>query len=319
MEEDHHSRPATARTRELGHELRLARHRANLTATAVAEELGWSQGKLSKLEHGWRSTSDWDYGTLLGKLGADPQTRDRIHRIAAEQDIGHFLRTFDGRLPDSLLCLGLHERTALTLCAYEPIVIHGLLQTEAYARAVINPDGVYPAEEHDRLVAARLQRQAVLSGPNAPKSVFYIHEAALETKFGSDQLMHDQMMRLAFMCGWARLSVRVIPRSAPGSAHLAAGFCLMTFAKPIKPVAHGDTDIATVFTEDQQSIELYQRKQKRLADLALNAEQSRSVFARWADVYDRRGDRDDHRADLAQEQLQRPGRDQLRRGRFSRP
>src|SRR3954463_3511867 len=102
MEEDHHSRPATARTRELGHELRLARRRANLTATAVAEELGWSQGKLSKLEHGWRSTSDWDYGTLLGKLGADSQTRQRIHRIAAEPDIGHFIRVHNGLLSDNL-------------------------------------------------------------------------------------------------------------------------------------------------------------------------------------------------------------------------
>ena len=73
----------------------------------------------------------------------------------------------------------------------------------------------------------------------------------------------------------------------------------MTFAKSIKPVAYCETDVATVFTEDRKSIEVYQRKQRALAGLALDAEQSRSVFAHWADVYDRRGDRDVEGPDLA--------------------
>jgi hypothetical protein len=292
MEEDHHSRPATARTRELGQELRLARQRANLTATTVAEELGWSQGKLSKLEHGWRSTSDWDYGTLLGKLGADPQTRARIHRIASEQDIGHFLRAHDGLLSDNLLCLMIHERAASTMCKYETMLIPGLLQTEAYARAVINPDGIYLPDEHDFKLAARLDRQAVLTGPRSPEVTFYIHEVAMRAAVGGNQVMHDQMMRLAFMCEWDSLTIRVIPMSRGGHPALRHSFNLMTFTKSISPVAYSETDVATVFTEEPKSIEVYQRKQRALADLALDAEQSRSVFVRWADVYDRRGDRD---------------------------
>jgi hypothetical protein len=301
--ENHRSRPTTARSRELGRELLLARQRANLKATAVAEDLGWSPGKLSKLEHGWRSTSDWDYGTLLGKLGADPQTRERIHRIASEQDIGHFIRTYDGRLPDTLLCLSIHERSALTMCSYEPMVVSGLLQTEAYARKIINPDGHYPAEEHDLLTAARMERQEVLRGTSAPESTFYIHEAALANRVGSDRIMHDQMMQLVFMCDWAKVSLRVIPQAAPSHPHTSLGFGLMTFSKPMRPVAHADTDIATIFTEDEVAIRLYQRKQMALAGLALDAEQSRLVFARWAAIYDRREDCDDQGTDLAKEQL----------------
>jgi hypothetical protein len=94
-----------------------------------------------------------------------------------------------------------------------------------------------------------------------------------------------------------------MPRGGhPGLSH---SFALMTFGKSIKPVAYSETDVATLFTEDHKSIEVYQRKQRALADRALDAEQSRSTFARWADVYDRRGDRHDRGADLAQEQLQR--------------
>ncbi len=301
MEEDHHSRPATARTRELGQELRLARKRANLRATAVAEELGWSPGKLSKLEHGWRSTSDWDYGTLLGKIGADQANRDRIQRIAAEQDIGHFLRVHNGLLSDNLLCLMIHERAASTMCKYETMLIPGLLQTEAYARAVINPGGIYLPEEHDFKLAARMERQSVLSGSRSPEVTFYIHEVAMHAAIGGSQVMHDQMMQLAFMCEWDRLTIRVIPMSRGGHPALRHSFNLMTFDKSIKPVAYSETDVATLFTEDQKSIEVYQRKQRALADRALDAEQSRSVFARWAGVYDRRGDRDVEGPDLAEE------------------
>jgi hypothetical protein len=305
LDTEHHARLTTARSRELGQELHLARKRAKLTATTVAEELGWSPGKLSKMEHGWRATSSWDYGTLLGKLGADRQTRERIQRIASEQDIGHFIRAHDGRLSDNLLCLMIHERAAQTICQYEPMLIPGLLQTEGYASAVINPDGLYPPEEHEFNLATRMRRQSVLSGSRAPESVFYIHEIALQTAIGGRQVMHDQMMQLAFMCEWRHLAPRVIPMSRAGHPVLAHAFNLMTFAKPIRPVAYSETDVATVFAEDEKSIQIYQRKQRVFASLALDAEQSRSVFARWADFYDRREGRDDQGPDLAQEQLQR--------------
>ncbi|WNV84401.1 helix-turn-helix transcriptional regulator [Umezawaea sp. Da 62-37] len=299
LDTGHCARLTTARSRELGQELHLARKRANLKATAVAEELGWSAGKLSKLENGWRTTTSWDYGALLGKLGADHKTRERIQRIASEQDIGHFLRAHDGRLSDNLLCLMIHERAALTMCKYEPMLIPGLLQTEGYARKVIDPDGVRGPEVRDFDLATRMERQSVLGGPKSPEAVFYIHEIALRTVIGSSRIMHDQMMRLAFMCEWSRLAPRVIPMSRAGHPALVHSFNLMTFAKPVKPVAYSETDVVTVFTEDELEIGVYQHKQKALAGLALDAGQSRSVFAHWASIYDRREDRDDQGPDLA--------------------
>jgi len=289
---EHYARLTTARSRELGQELHLARKRANLKATVVAEELGWSAGKLSKMENGWRAASSWDYGTLLGKLGVDRLTRERIQRIASEQDIGHFIRAHEGRLSDNLLCLVIHERSAVTMDAYEPMVIPGLLQTEGYARAMIGLAGEDPPAEIDFLVGARIERQSFLSGTRAPEAVFYIHEAALRAGVGGRQVMHDQMMRLVFMSEWARLSLRVIPSGSGGHPALRGPFSLMGFAQPVKPVAYAETDSATLFIEEERAIRTYERKRKALAALALDAEQSRSVFAHWAGVYDRREDRD---------------------------
>jgi transcriptional regulator with XRE-family HTH domain len=312
LDTEHHARPTTARSRELGQELHLARKRANLTATTVAEELGWSPGKLSKMENGWRATDSWDYGTLLGKLGVDRPTRERIKRIASEQDIGHFIRTHEGRLSDNLLCLMIHERAALTMHKYEPMLIPGLLQTEGYMRAVIAQYGPLTAEQMEFFVAARLERQKVLSGSGAAQATFYIHEATLQSVVGGIEVMHDQMMRLAFMCEWKQVRPRVIPLSAPGHPALLHAYNLMTFAKPIKPVAYAENDVSTAFAETRAAIEAYQRKSEALEHLALDAEQSRSVFVRWADFYDRRKDRHADDPDLAQEQLQRRSERRLR-------
>ncbi|MFD9740973.1 DUF5753 domain-containing protein [Umezawaea sp. NPDC059074] len=285
--DNHRSRPTTARTRELGWELLHARKRAKLKATALAAEWGWSPGKLSKLEHGWRGTSDWDYGTLLGRLGVDPKTRERVQRMVNEQDTGHFLRTHDGLLSDNLRCLMIHERAARTMCKYDPMLIPGLLQTRVYAGAVINPDGGSTPDEQDFRIEARMDRQSVLAGDHSPEATFFIHEIALRTVITCNQVMHDQMMHLAFLCKWARVTIRVIPLSSPGHPALVNSFNLMTFAKSVGPVAYCETDVATVFADEPRSIEVCRRKQAALEAMSLDAEQSRSVLARWADAYDR--------------------------------
>jgi hypothetical protein len=193
----------------------------------------------------------------------------------------------------------IHERAALTMHKYEPMVIPGLLQTVDYARTMIELNGVETPDEVQPLVEARMRRQTVLTSQNPPGAVFYIHEIALRGHIGGAKVMHDQAMRLRFMCDWPRLTLRLIPMSTPGHPALIRGFNLMTFAEPVKPVAYADTDVATVFTEDPDSIELYHRKRNALATLALDAEQSRSTFAHWADFYDFREDRDGGGIDLA--------------------
>ncbi|CCH35744.1 helix-turn-helix transcriptional regulator [Actinosynnema sp. NPDC047251] len=291
-------RTTTVRSRELGAELRDARTRVELRADKLSKSLGWSASKVSRLEHGQRGASDFDLGALLGRLEVDAASRTRIHKLIGEQDLGYFLRAHDGRIADSLTCLIIHERAALTMSKYEPMLVPGLLQTESYARTILEMNQ-HPPEVVREQVPARLTRQSVLTGPDAPAAEFFIHENCLRDRIGTNQVMHDQVMRLYFMCNWTRLALRVIPLSAGGHPALSHSFNLMTFKPPVGPVAYCETDVATVFVEEPTAVKTYQRKQQVLAGLALDAEQSRSVFARWADFYDRREDRDAEGAGLA--------------------
>src|ERR1051325_3985312 len=82
VEEKHPVRSSSARSRELGEELRRVRHRARMSSALLSEGLGWSLGKLRKLETGSRGTSAWEIGSLLGRCGADKVTRERVMAIA---------------------------------------------------------------------------------------------------------------------------------------------------------------------------------------------------------------------------------------------
>jgi hypothetical protein len=294
-------RITTMRSRELGEELRRARECAGVRGNAVCEELEWSAAKLSKLEGGWRGTSDVELAVLLGRLGTDKRTRHRIITLAQGHDTGYLLRPHFGNLADSLVCLIIHERAARTICKYEPVLVPGLLQTREYAEVLIRGGGVNPVEDVGPMIRSRMDRQEVLTGHESPDAMFFVHEAALHAPIGNSRIMHDQMMRLAFMSEWSRLSPRVVPLTV-NHPLLARSFVLMTFDE-VEPVAYVETDVATLFVDDGNSVEFYRHKQEVLSELALSAEQSRSVFAHWADVYDRREDHDDE--DVAQEQLQR--------------
>ncbi|MFD0202274.1 MULTISPECIES: helix-turn-helix domain-containing protein [Saccharothrix] len=275
------TRLSTARSRELGEELRRVRHRARMTSGFVADALGWSVGKLSKLETGSRGTSPWEIGTLLGRCGADKPTRDRILAIASEADTGNFVRRHEP-WSDTLTALTVHEYAASTLTTYEPLVIPSLAQTEDYALALTQDRSV---------VDARMARQETLRRPGGPETVIYVHEAALRVVVGDSKIMRDQMLRLTLMCGWARISPRIIPMSAQAHALLRHSGALLTFPAPIKPLAYAETETATVFHDDPDAIAAYEAKMRQLERLVLSPTHSRDVFARWADAYDR-----DHRS-----------------------
>lgn len=62
---------------------------------------------------------------------------------------------------------------------------------------------------------------------------------------------------------------------------------LLTFAPPVKPLVAVEIDTATVFLDDPRAVTAYEAKMQDLEHLALDLQQSRDAFARWADAYDR--------------------------------
>lgn len=279
-------RRSTVRLRELGGELRQARVQAGFSATELAHRLGWSKPRLTLLETGRRTTPEANVFLYLGQCRADGQTVERVKQLVRERDTGYLIRPHEAHLSDDLCTTIMLESTANAITSYEPAVIDGLLQTEDYARAIMARYWDGPAEELEPYVAARMARQSVLGRWRPPETTFYVHEASLHSVVGGERAMHEQMLRLALMASWRHVTIRVVPLAAPASGYQAR---LLEFAEH-DPVVHVAADAASFFLENPDAIRLHRRKFNCLADVALGVEESRSLFARWANTYDRPGE-----------------------------
>ncbi|MDQ2585324.1 DUF5753 domain-containing protein [Saccharothrix yanglingensis] len=268
-------RVSSALSRELGDALRRARRRSAVKVGVLVEELGWSVAKISKLEHGTRGTSLPDIARYVGRLHADQPTYDHIMSLAQAQNTGHVVRSHEIAMPDNLRALLLHEQTAEVIWSYRVIDIPGLLQTADYARAMIGPENF----EHG--VAERMARQGIFERLRPPEGRFFILEPALHHVVGGPQVMYEQVLRLLFRGG-----VRVVPFADQLPASLTSAFTFMTFAEH-PPVSYVEAGPVSLLSDEAETTERFRQACDDLDRVALGEEQSWSVFAAWADRYDR--------------------------------
>lgn len=157
----------TVRKRRLGAELRRLRQASGLKSTEAAERLMVSQPKISHMENGRRAASPRDVRDLCAIYGVtDQQVIDSLMRMAKESGQQGWWNIY-GDIPQSVY-VGL-EADAATVHAYEPMVIPDLLQTPAYAHAVIAETiPLLTAEQAATRLKVRLRRQHRIYDPARP-------------------------------------------------------------------------------------------------------------------------------------------------------
>lgn len=126
-------RDSTTRSRELGAELRDVRERRGFTGTKLAELLGWSPGRISRMESGKRGMSEVDVATFLAYCGITGAELNRLLALCEDVFAATRMQRHGEHLPDELRSLVIQESTAEAIWEYEPLVVPGLLQTESYA------------------------------------------------------------------------------------------------------------------------------------------------------------------------------------------
>jgi transcriptional regulator with XRE-family HTH domain len=197
----------------------------------VREDAGMSQEQLGRAI----SFS----GDLVGKI----ETCDRspTHDFARRVDTvfphlkGHFLRLlelarrWEGPLPQWFQDWLIAEREALTLRSWQPMLVYGLLQTADYARAIFGADPELDEDDLDGRVAARMERQLILTRPRPPELSVLLDEAVLHRCIGSAKTMYDQLVHVADMSRRPRISVQVVPAGVGTHAGLLGAFAIADF------------------------------------------------------------------------------------------
>jgi hypothetical protein len=122
------------------------------------------------------------------------------------------------------------EAEAASVRAYETLLVHGLLQTEAYARTIMTTvRRRQTAEQVERLIALRMQRQSVLSREDPLDLWLILDEAVLRRPIGSPEQMCDQMTHLADASLWPNVTLQVLPFCSGAHACLNGPFAIIEF------------------------------------------------------------------------------------------
>lgn len=277
---------SSARSRELGGEFRKRRTAAGLGGTELANKLGWSASKVSRIESGQIHVSELDAAVYLAVCGVLQDELASLLDMVRSSNERTWVQERGMRLPDEITTLVFHEATAISIASYEPMLIPGLLQTTEYAQAVYDFAGFGRKDEIAAALEIRLERQQMLRRVNPPDCSFFIHEVALRTIAGDRKIMRDQLLQLVFLTSRPQYQIRVVPANIGPHGVWGGMFTLMGFAQHA-PMVFVECVTTSMFLEKPADIADYQEVLARLDQVALDAGQSRQLFAGLANDYDK--------------------------------
>ncbi|MFG3318987.1 helix-turn-helix domain-containing protein [Streptomyces sp. NPDC048171] len=278
----------TVRRRRLGQELRRLRELKGMTAEEVAERLLVSQSKISRLENGRRSISQRDVRDLCGVYEVEDQRIvDSLMQMAKDSRQQGWWHAF-GDIPYSVY-IGL-ETDAESLRTYEPQIITGLLQTRAYAEALIQ--GALPetsVADIEKRVQVRIRRQERISAQNNPLRLWVVlDEASLRRVVGGRHVMREQLEHVAEMSQLPHITVQVLPFDVGAHPGINGQYSILEFADAAdSSVVYIEGVTSDLYLEKALDVQKYTVMYEHLRAQALNVEQSRQRIEDVAKEYAR--------------------------------
>jgi len=262
-----------ARARDLGAELKAARERAGLRQTEVAARIRRSQSQVSRWEKGQGVPDEAALGAMLLLYEVADDEHDYFLRLVREATNPDWVQPGVSR---RLAATIESERTARLIVNVEPMIIPGLCQTEAYARALMTSMG---RDEIDQRVALRMTRQALLSEPNAPEYVAIIGEHALRYPPCDSDIMRGQLYKLRDLGNLPGVSIVVQPFENQYTPTAFGPFAIFTPRHSGGPVVRREGLAATTTITNTRDVQTYQTAVDLIRRQAMSAPETSAYIA----------------------------------------
>lgn len=194
----------------LGHALRKRRNSLGLKQGEVARFIGGSPSKVSRIENGRHQFKERDLHALFQLYGiGDPAEQELLLGLATAANEAAWWQPWSWAASKYLQAVVSFEDMAQRIRSYEPLQLHGLLQTPAYARAVINR-GSGTLEEREARSQLRQERKTRFADAPADKvGMFIIDEVTLLRPVGSKEVMREQLEHLLELSADPRYQFRL--------------------------------------------------------------------------------------------------------------
>ncbi|MFF3854285.1 helix-turn-helix domain-containing protein [Micromonospora sp. NPDC002575] len=270
----------------LGAQLRRLREASGVTREGAGWEIRASESKISRMELGRVGFKERDVADLLSLYGVtDATEREALLKLARDANSPGWWHRYGDVLPSWFQSyLGLEAAAAL-IRSYEVQFVPGLLQTPEYARAVVllGHRGA-GADEIDRRVGLRMQRQELLHRPRPPQLWAVVDEAALRRPIGGAQVMRDQLTALIEATRASHVRLQIIPFDAGGHAAAGGAFTILRFGDQDLPdIVYIEQLTSAIYLDKREDLDYYAAAMERLCVEAEPPERTPELLTRLRD------------------------------------
>ncbi|MGW3954709.1 helix-turn-helix domain-containing protein [Streptomyces sp. NPDC004752] len=269
----------------VGVQLAGFREDAGLAQEQAARAVGFSAAKLSRIESGKgrRPPSEADVRALLTLYGTDAYEAAVLLRLLGRAGEPGWWQRYDKRLMPEWFdrLVGLQE-AAVAIRTFEIQYVPGLLQTPAYARAVVRR-GLPTAPENEvrRRVELRMRRAELLERPDTPQVWVIIDESVLLRVLGGPEVMREQLEHLLRTAQRPHVTLQIVPLDVTNASAPSIPVTYLRFGGLDLPdVVYLEHIRSANFLEDRDETEEYRVALDRLADEALQPRQSVDLLGR---------------------------------------
>ncbi|MFE6516074.1 helix-turn-helix domain-containing protein, partial [Streptomyces sp. NPDC057748] len=221
----------------LGKRLQDLRERVGLSRDQAAKVLRVAPATIRRMETAEVALKIPYVQMLLKAYGVSDDEADAFVELAEEANKPGWWQRFHDVLPDWFSMYVSLEGAASLLRMYEPHFVPGLLQTEDYARSVMRTGAVGQTrpEDIERHVALRMERQSLLTRPDAPRLWVVMDETVLRRPVGSVDAMREQIDRLLEATEMPHVTLQIAEFSTGHPPGTYGPFVLFRFGVPELP------------------------------------------------------------------------------------
>ncbi|MCC5474852.1 helix-turn-helix domain-containing protein [Streptomyces sp. NPDC059680] len=267
----------------LGRQLEELRTRAGLGYAEAGAAIGVSHSTIRRME-----------AAKVARLRlADAEKLLQVYGVTDQDEIDTFLKsvreankrgwwhTYRDVMPDWFAAYLSLEQAALQIRAYENQFVHGLLQTEDYARALLGAENPHAsAEATERRVALRMRRQELLAREAPPRVWVVMDETVLRWPVGGPKVMRAQIDHLVEANRLAHVTLQLMPFAhGPHPAMRAGAYHLFRFrARELPDVVYLSGLVGAVYLDKADDVVVYREALDRLGAQAAPARKTEALL-----------------------------------------
>ncbi|MGV4980735.1 helix-turn-helix domain-containing protein [Streptomyces sp. NPDC001709] len=267
----------------LGRQLEDLRNRAGLSYDEAGAAIGVSHSTIRRME-----------AAKVARLRlADAEKLLQVYGVTDRDEIDTFLKsvreankrgwwhTYRDVMPDWFAAYLSLEQAALQIRAYENQFVHGLLQTEDYARALLGAENPHAsAEATERRVALRMRRQELLAREAPPRLWVVMDETVLRWPVGGPQVMRAQIDHLLEVNRLPQVTLQLMPFAhGPHPAMRAGAYHLFRFrARELPDIVYLNGLVGAVYLDKADDVVVYREALDRLGAQAAPARKTEALL-----------------------------------------